>query len=359
MLRRKGFTLIELLVVIAIIAVLVGLLVPAVQKVREAANRMSCSNNMKQIGLAMHNFESATGKLPTPGQVDSTGNNATLYTIHSWATQILPYVEQEATYKMFDMSSSIPANYNKTYLHATSVGRDYDDPAFPNGWIAAQTQVKSFICPSTALSPISRSAGENLGCIDYMCVSITDIDEGTGARAVGTGSAQYRGKFFGMLNANGSTVASVADGSSNTILVIEDAGRAHPSVATFGAGSARNSPVSSPGHPTIGNGGITPARRVYAWADPDACANGVSGPSNSTASKVAKINNNQNPVGGPSTCLWTTNNCGPNDEPFSFHSGIAMACMGDGSVRSMRDSIDALTLKSICGASDGNIANID
>jgi len=257
------------------------------------------------------------------------------------------------------MTSPVHSNYNRAFLHNTSRGLDYDDPSFPSGWVAAQTQVKTFVCPSTALAPSGRSGGENLGCIDYMAVSITDIDEGTGARAVGNGSAQYRGKFFGMLNANGSTVASVIDGSSNTILVIEDAGRAHPSVATFGAGSARNSPVASPGHPVIGNGGITPARRVYAWADPDACANGVSGPSNSTGSKVAKINNNQTPTGGPSSCLWTINNCGPNDEPFAFHSGVAMTCMGDGSVRAMKDTIDALTLKSICGASDGNIVNID
>lgn len=357
--NRKGFTLIELLVVIAIIAVLVGLLVPAVQKVREAANRMSCSNNMKQIGLAMHNFEGAYGKLPTPGQVDSTGTNATLYTIHSWATQILPYIEQEATYRMFDLTSPVPANYNKTFLHITSKGLDYDDPMFPSGWVAAQTQVKTFVCPSTALAPAARSNGEGLGCIDYMAVAVTDIDEGTGARVVGTGSPQYRGRFFGMLNANGSTVASVVDGSSNTILVIEDAGRAHPTVPSFGAGSARNSPVAAPGHPVVGNGGITPARRVYAWADPDATTNGVSGPSNSTANKTARINNNQSPVGGPATCLWTINNCGPNDEPFSFHAGVAMTCMGDGSVRSMKDSIDPITLKSICGASDGNVVNID
>jgi len=143
--KRKGFTLIELLVVIAIIAVLVGLLVPAVQKVREAANRMSCSNNMKQIGLAMHNFESATGKLPTPGQVDSTGNNATLYTIHSWATQILPYVEQEATFKMFDMTSPVPANYNRTFLHNTSKGLDYDDPTFSK-WMDCGTDTGQNIC---------------------------------------------------------------------------------------------------------------------------------------------------------------------------------------------------------------------
>ena len=119
---RQGFTLIELLVVIAIIAVLIGLLVPAVQKVREAANRMSCTNNLKNVGLGFHNHESAYGKLPHPGQIDSTGTNTTLYMIHSWCTQILPYIEQEATYKMFDVTSNTPAGYNTKLIMYISFG---------------------------------------------------------------------------------------------------------------------------------------------------------------------------------------------------------------------------------------------
>lgn len=362
--KRPAFTLIELLVVIAIIAVLVGLLVPAVQKVREAANRMSCSNNIKQLGLAFHNHESALGKLPHPGQIDSTGTNTTKYLIHSWCTQILPYIEQENTYKLFDVSTPTPATYNWAFIHGSvgsniNKGLDYDDPAYPSGWIAAQTQVKAFVCPSTPLAPQARSNGENLGVIDYMVCAVSDIDEGTLSRVVGTGSASYRGRFFGPLTAEGSTIAQIADGSSNTLLLIEDAGRAHPLVGTFGAGSSRTSPVASPGHPVPGDGLGSNARRVYAWADPDAATNGVSGPSKSLGSKVAKINNYANPIGGPPECRWSVNNCGPNDEPFAFHSGGVNACFGDGSVRFIHDSLNPLVLKAIVGAMDGQVVNLD
>src|SRR5436189_2686354 len=102
---RAAFTLIELLVVIAIIAVLIGLLLPAVQKVRDAANRMKCQNNLKQIGLALHNYESANGLFPPNGVYPAKATQADSY---SALARILPYVEQSNLYQLVDLNA--PAN---------------------------------------------------------------------------------------------------------------------------------------------------------------------------------------------------------------------------------------------------------
>jgi prepilin-type N-terminal cleavage/methylation domain-containing protein len=97
--RRSAFTLIELLVVIAIIAVLIGLLVPAVQKVRESANRLKCANNLKQLGLACHNFHDTFGKLPYNGRAPNGYGRPDLPGTGSWPYQIMPFIEQEALYR--------------------------------------------------------------------------------------------------------------------------------------------------------------------------------------------------------------------------------------------------------------------
>src|SRR5881275_396810 len=98
---RAGFTLIELLVVIAIIAILIGLLLPAVQKIREAANRMKCSNNLKQLGLAAHNFESSFGTLPPGEWTRSTDGGSSR---PSLLTVILAYVEQSNKFNQFNFA---------------------------------------------------------------------------------------------------------------------------------------------------------------------------------------------------------------------------------------------------------------
>ncbi len=373
---RRGFTLVELLVVIAIIGILVGLLLPAVQAAREAARRMQCSNNVKQIGLAVHNFESTYKKLPHSGQCGSTGSTTTVYMIQSVPTQLLPYIEQTALYNMFDHSANPFTLYTATLqsnghyqtatgalLHKNAKGRTYDDPGFPSGQVAAKTLVSAFICPSTPIDGVSRDPVHGYAGFDYMFPDLSDIDSTVGSATFGTrtqpagGPAWLAQVVAGMLNCDGGSISRVTDGTSNTILMIEDASRSHPNVSKFGALSARQSPVSAPANPVAWIGGTAGGRRVFSWADPDTATNGYSGPSNaiSPGSKLAKVNNYSTPIGGPVQCPWTLNNCGPNDEPFSFHSGGVNAAMGDGSVRFISASTDGVVVKFMVGAQDGTV----
>jgi prepilin-type N-terminal cleavage/methylation domain-containing protein/prepilin-type processing-associated H-X9-DG protein len=379
---RSGFTLVELLVVIAIIGILVALLLPAVQAAREAARRNECSNNLKQIGLGVHNFESTYKILPHPGQCDSTGSSSTTYMIHSTATLVLPYVEQQALYDMFDHKAQSLIVYNAkqtgqiwttpsgAQLHLKAKGLAYNDPNHPTGQVAAKTIVKTFVCPSTPIAAAARDPVHRYGPWDYMFIALSDVDARTTSttfrqRTVPAGSTAWLSQVVpGMLNCDDGTFANVVDGTSNTFLCIEDAGRAHPSVQRFAAYSSRFSPITSPADPIDGAGGTgTPfpnGRRVFAWADADAVTNGFSGPSNATGDKTAKINNYKTPLGGPpGVCAWNINNCGPNDEPFSFHPGGVNVVLGDGSVRFVADTADALVLKWMVGANDGNAARLE
>jgi prepilin-type N-terminal cleavage/methylation domain-containing protein len=140
---RTGFTLIELLVVIAIIAVLIGLLLPAVQKVREAANRMQCQNNLKQIALAAANYESATGQLPP-------GRNRITYC--GPLTLLLPYLEQDNIYKQID-----PSVYT-IQPSVVTTGVDWVNAFFPNTFAVSRNRIKTFLCPSDTPDDLDISA---------------------------------------------------------------------------------------------------------------------------------------------------------------------------------------------------------
>src|SRR5690348_4865465 len=143
--RSSGFTLIELLVVIAIIGILIALLLPAVQKIREAAARMQCSNNLKQMGLAMHNYESAYQAFPTGGEGTDFANAPTgpsIFDTHSTFTMLLPYIEQENIYRLMNL---------KYYYN--------DAKNWPGNLVAAKNVVKIYRCPSNGWSQPADSEG--------------------------------------------------------------------------------------------------------------------------------------------------------------------------------------------------------
>src|SRR5688572_20233913 len=260
--KRSAFTLVELLVVIAIIGILVALLLPAIQAAREAARRSQCTNNMKQLGLGVLNYESSKKELPPPGQCDSTGGASTTYIIHSTATLILPYIEQTVVYDLFDHKSDPIAAYAATpqgdafktstgcLLHRRSKGRNYDDPAHPSGQIAAKTKIDTFICPTTPISNLERDPVHGYGGVDYMVLALSDVDSMPGSATYGmrttpAGSAAWLSQVVApMLDCEGGGFNRVSDGTSHTILWIEDAGRAHPDVSAHGAYSSRFTPVS-------------------------------------------------------------------------------------------------------------------
>ncbi len=141
---RRGFTLVELLVVMAIIAILVGLLLPAVNSAREAARRTTCSNNMKQIGLAILNFESAHKLLPSGGEGTDPTTNQTAFTQHSLFTYLLPFMEKQGIYNQIDLSRSYRDITAGAQVNATA----------PNGQTvqgntaAALTNIPTYVCPS-------------------------------------------------------------------------------------------------------------------------------------------------------------------------------------------------------------------
>jgi len=202
--RRSGFTLIELLVVIAIIAVLIGLLLPAVQKVREAAARMSCSNNLKQIGLGMHNYVDAKSELP---YARSGGGSKD----HSWAILMLPYVEQTGPYKVWTtVYTGVTQIYGINPCNNTTV---------PDLKLVREFQLKGFFCPSRRspdpgkLCDVLANGTVMSGLGDYAAV-----------RGDGTGD---NGCFSQVQPSNTKTprtaikFAHIQDGLSNTVMVGE------------------------------------------------------------------------------------------------------------------------------------------
>jgi len=381
---RPAFTLIELLVVIAIIAVLIALLLPAVQSAREAARRAQCINNLKQIGLALYNYESGNTCFPPSGESTNfnlvalaSTNPATQFVDGGWnaMARILPYAEGNASFNAL--------NFNVDYNEGTGMN-----------FTGAATVVAMYLCPSSSRLPeggndgvdpnevgvASAIYGRGYGYNDYGPTCYTDIDPLGGTAFAATYPATpYRNKASranGLLKQGKTSIGECTDGLSNTIAFGEDAGRDPRYISPYSEEYYDGVTLRVPGTanaPGLGPAdGLTAARRYWRWAEPDA-SYGVSGqpnnkwrPDNEGSDwptppplKANGAYNPPSPTTPPTAGETAGNNAGNNDEIASFHPSGANCLFGDGSVHFIRDNINVVTLRSLVTLSGGEVISSD
>jgi prepilin-type N-terminal cleavage/methylation domain-containing protein/prepilin-type processing-associated H-X9-DG protein len=377
--RRRGFTLIELLVVIAIIAVLIALLLPAVQAAREAARRAQCTNNLKQIGLATLNFESTYTYLPPKGMpVNQTNWNLTDPNVDaqaavpnisaSYLTMILPYMDQTVIYNQINLAAAasdtvnIPvctgpgalhSGYNSVYSAAISVFICPSSPGPPtinyyNAFWGPYGDGGGDTCTPGAPAPIGGVSNLNppptqiWGRTDYFPIPGL---HNTALQAAGmsptyiaqVGEGKDSGTITGWPITNKIRMASITDGTSNTMMVSECGAKpiGYNGFRQIYLSEVDGLPVDGVIEPVSSGGG--------AWAD------------NFTYSALAGAQGRQNGIRG-GTCMI---NCTSNNEIYSFHPGGSNALFVDGSVHFLKDVASVQLIASLVTRAGGEIISSD
>jgi prepilin-type N-terminal cleavage/methylation domain-containing protein len=346
---RSGFTLIELLVVIAIIAILIGLLLPAVQKVREAAARMKCSNNIKQIGLAVHNFENSYGKVPPIGSWGATfrnngyppaSNGGSLTSADgatgSWLLHLLPFIEQNNLYNQFSALGNLSTpDPSSTYFTA------YD--------ALISTPVKTYLCPSDS----STTNGLQLH---------------GGSKNGGYASSNYCGNVMVFEpRGQGSILTSMPNGTSNTVMVGERIQNCDVSLALgySSTGQAVIGPVWGWQYPDHGDGAQWAA--FGWWTDGWESINSGTAPGQPAGSCLrtdyydwSALYSPANPKANPNY-LFDVNATALKCDIFVLNTphNLMLVGLGDGSVRGVNGAISKASWLAVCVPNSGQVAGSD